>query len=199
MAEGVTSLEIKSGYGLSALHEARCLRIARQLGEDLPLTVRTTCLSAHALPPEFEGRADDYIDAVCAWLPSLHAERLIDAVDAFCERIAFTPAQTRRVFETAHALGLPVKLHAEQLSDSGGAALAAEFGALSCEHLEYLSDAGVRGDGQGGQRRRAAAGRLLLPARDAGCRRSPRCAPPACRSPSPPTTTRARRRPSRRC
>jgi imidazolonepropionase len=143
MAEGVTSLEIKSGYGLSALHEARCLRIARQLGEDLPLTVRTTCLSAHALPPEFEGRADDYITAVCAWLPSLHAERLIDAVDAFCERIAFTPAQTRRVFEAAHALGLPVKLHAEQLSDSGGAALAAEFGALSCEHLEYLSDAGV--------------------------------------------------------
>ena len=143
MAEGVTSLEIKSGYGLSALHEARCLRIARQLGDELPLTVRTTCLSAHALPPEFEGRADDYIAAVCAWLPSLHAERLVDAVDAFCERIAFTPAQTRRVFETAHALGLPVKLHAEQLSDSGGAALAAEFGALSCEHLEYLSEAGV--------------------------------------------------------
>ena len=143
MAEGVTSLEIKSGYGLSALHEARCLRIARRLGEELPLTVRTTCLSAHALPPEFEGRADDYIAAVCAWLPSLHAERLVDAVDAFCERIAFTPAQTRRVFETAHALGLPVKLHAEQLSDSGGAALAAEFGALSCEHLEYLSEAGV--------------------------------------------------------
>ena len=143
MAEGVTSLEIKSGYGLSALHEARCLRIARRLGEELPLTVRTTCLSAHALPPEFEGRADDYIAAVCAWLPSLHAERLVDAVDAFCERIAFTPAQTRRVFEAAHALGLPVKLHAEQLSDSGGAALAAEFGALSCEHLEYLSDAGV--------------------------------------------------------
>jgi len=143
MAEGVTSLEIKSGYGLSALHEARCLRVARQLGADLPLTVRTTCLSAHALPPEFEGRPDDYITAVCAWLPSLHTERLIDAVDAFCERIAFTPAQTRRVFEAAHALGLPVKLHAEQLSDSGGATLAAEFGALSCEHLEYLSDAGV--------------------------------------------------------
>ncbi len=144
MAEGVTSLEIKSGYGLSALHEARCLRVARRLGEELPLTVRTTCLSAHALPPEFEGRADAYIDAVCAWLPSLHAEGLIDAVDAFCERIAFTPAQTRRVFETAHALGLPVKLHAEQLSDSGGAALAAEFGALSCEHLEFLSEAGVQ-------------------------------------------------------
>ena len=144
MAEGVTSLEIKSGYGLSALHEARCLRVARQLGDELPLTVRTTCLSAHALPPEFEGRAGDYIEAVCAWLPSLHAEKLVDAVDAFCERIAFTPAQTRRVFETAHSLGLPVKLHAEQLSDMGGAALAAEFGALSCEHLEYLSEDGVR-------------------------------------------------------
>jgi imidazolonepropionase len=144
MAEGVTSLEIKSGYGLSALHEARCLRVARRLGAELPLTVRTTCLSAHALPPEFEGRADEYIAAVCAWLPSLHAEGLIDAVDAFCERIAFTPAQTRRIFEAARALGLPIKLHAEQLSDSGGAELAAEFGALSCEHLEFLSEAGVQ-------------------------------------------------------
>ncbi len=144
MAEGVTSLEIKSGYGLSAMHEARCLRVARQLGEELSLTVRTTCLSAHALPPEFEGRADAYIDAVCAWLPSLHAEGLIDAVDAFCERIAFTPVQTRRVFETAHALGLPVKLHAEQFGNSGGAELAAEFGALSCDHLEYVSESGVQ-------------------------------------------------------
>ena len=144
MAEGVTSLEIKSGYGLTALHEARCLRVARRLGAELPLTVRTTCLSAHALPVEFEGRADAYIDAVCAWLPSLHAEGLVDAVDAFCERIAFTPAQTRRVFEAAHALGLPVKLHAEQLSDCGGTELAAEFGALSCDHLEYLSEAGVQ-------------------------------------------------------
>lgn len=143
MSEGVTTLEIKSGYGLSAEHEARCLRIARGLGETLPLTVRTTCLSAHALPPEYAGRADDYIDAVCAWLPGLHAEGLVDAVDAFCERIAFTPAQTRRVFEVARALGLPVKLHAEQLSDSGGAVLAAEFGALSCEHLEHVSDAGI--------------------------------------------------------
>ena len=143
MSEGVTTLEIKSGYGLSAEHEARCLRIARELGETLPLTVRTTCLSAHAVPPEYAGRADDYIDAVCAWLPGLHAEGLVDAVDAFCERIAFTPAQTRRVFELARALGLPVKLHAEQLSDSGGAVLAAEFGALSCEHLEHVSDAGI--------------------------------------------------------
>ncbi len=144
MAEGVTTLEIKSGYGLSAEHEARCLRVARRLGRALPVSVRTTCLSAHALPPEFAGRADDYIDAVCAWLPALHAEGLVDAVDAFCERIAFSVAQTRRVFAAARALGLPVKLHAEQLSDSGGAALAAEFGALSCDHLEYLGAAGVR-------------------------------------------------------
>jgi imidazolonepropionase len=143
MDEGVTTLEIKSGYGLSAEHEARCLRVARRLGRELPLTVRATCLSAHALPPEFAGRADDYISAVCDWLPALQAEGLVDAVDAFCERIAFTPAQTRRLFEVARGLGLPVKLHAEQLSDQGGAALAAEFGALSCDHLEHLSQAGV--------------------------------------------------------
>jgi imidazolonepropionase len=144
MAEGVTTLEVKSGYGLSAEHEARCLRVARRLGRELPLGVRTTCLSAHALPPEFDGRPDDYIAAVCAWLPALHAEGLVDAVDAFCERIAFSPAQTRRVFDAAHALQLPVKLHAEQLSDQGGADLAAGFGALSCDHLEYLSAAGVQ-------------------------------------------------------
>ena len=144
MAEGVSTLEIKSGYGLSAEHEARCLRIARRLGRELPLTVRTTCLSAHALPPEVDGRADDYIDAVCAWLPALHTAGLVDAVDAFCEHIAFTPAQTRRVFEAAQRLGLPVKLHAEQLSDQGGAALAASFHALSCDHLEWLSADGVR-------------------------------------------------------
>ncbi|HRH89530.1 MAG TPA: imidazolonepropionase [Rubrivivax sp.] len=144
MHEGVTTLEIKSGYGLSAEHEARCLRIARRLGRELPLTVRTTCLSAHALPPEFDGRADDYIDAVVEWLPALHAEGLVDAVDAFCENIAFTPAQTRRVFDAAKRLGLPVKLHAEQLSDQGGAALAASYGALSCDHLEWLSDDGIR-------------------------------------------------------
>ena len=144
MAEGVTTLEIKSGYGLSLADEARCLAIARRIGTELPLTVRTTFLGAHALPPEFEGRADDYIDAVCAWMPQLQARGLVDAVDAFCENIGFSPAQTRRVFETASALGLPVKLHAEQLSDQGGAALAAEFDALSCDHLEHLSDAGVR-------------------------------------------------------
>jgi imidazolonepropionase len=144
MAEGVTTLEIKSGYGLSAEHEARCLRIARRLGRELPLTVKTTCLSAHALPPEFDGRADDYVDAVLGWLPALHAEGLVDAVDAFCENIAFSPTQTRRVFDAAKALGLPVKLHAEQLSDQGGAALAASYRALSCDHLEWLSADGVR-------------------------------------------------------
>ena len=143
MQEGVTTLEIKSGYGLSAHDEARCLGIARTLGQTLPLTVRTTYLGAHAVPPEFGSRADDYVDAVCDWMPALHAQGLVDAVDAFCENIGFTPAQTRRVFAAARALGLPVKLHAEQLSDQGGAALAAEFGALSCDHLEYLSAVGI--------------------------------------------------------
>jgi len=143
MAEGVTTIEIKSGYGLSLEHEARCLRIARRLGRELPATVRTTCLAAHALPAEYAGRADDYIDAVCAWLPVLQSEGLVDAVDAFCDTIGFTPAQTRRLFECARRLDLPVKLHAEQLSDQGGAQLAAAFGALSCDHLEHLSDDGV--------------------------------------------------------
>jgi imidazolonepropionase len=144
MSEGVTTIEIKSGYGLSLEDEARCLRVARTLGERLPLSVRTTYLGAHAVPPEFAGRNDDYVDAVCAWMPELHSRGLVDAVDAFCETIGFTPAQTRRVFEAARALGLPVKLHAEQLSDQGGAALAAEFGALSCDHLEHLSVDGIR-------------------------------------------------------
>ncbi len=141
-AGGATTVEIKSGYGLSYEDEARCLRVARRLGRS-GVTVRTTGLAAHALPPEFAGRADAYVDAVCGWLPRWHAEGLLDAVDAFCERIAFMPAQVERVFACAAALGLPVKLHAEQLSDSGGAALAARYGALSCDHLEYLSDAGI--------------------------------------------------------
>ncbi len=143
MQQGVTSLEIKSGYGLSEIDETRCLKVARRIGQVLPMTIKTTCLAAHALPAEFVGRADDYIAAVCDWLPRLQAQGLVDAVDVFCERIGFTPLQTRRVFETAKVLGLPVKLHAEQLSDQGGATLAAEFGALSCDHLEYLSDLGV--------------------------------------------------------
>lgn len=143
MAEGVTTLEVKSGYGLSAEHEARCLRVARRLGQRLPLTVRTTSLAAHALPPEYAGRPDDYLDAACIWLAEQAAEGLVDAVDAFCETIAFSPAQTARLFQAAQRLGLPVKLHAEQLSDQGGAALAAGFGALSCDHLEHLSPAGI--------------------------------------------------------
>ncbi|WP_310566804.1 imidazolonepropionase [Hydrogenophaga sp.] len=143
MAEGVTTLEIKSGYGLSLDAEARCLRVARRLGQTLPVDVRTTFLGAHALPPEFEGRPDDYIDAVCDWMAELHRQGLIDAVDAFCENIGFSPAQTQRVFEAARRWQLPVKLHAEQLSDQGGAALAASFNALSCDHLEHLSADGI--------------------------------------------------------
>ena len=144
LAEGVTTIEIKSGYGLSEEAEAKCLRVARRLGEQERVSVRTTFLGAHALPPEFQGRADDYVDAVCRMLPKLYAQGLVDAVDAFCETIGFSPAQTRRVFEAAAALHLPVKLHAEQLSDSEGAALAASFGALSCDHLEWLSESGAR-------------------------------------------------------
>jgi len=143
MNEGVTTLEIKSGYGLSAEHEARCLRVARRIGRELALDVRTTCLSAHALPPEYAGRGDDYIDAVCAWLPELHREGLVDAVDGFCDRIGFSAEQTRRIFDAARRLGLPVKMHAEQLSDQHGAVLAAEYGALSCDHLEYAGADGI--------------------------------------------------------
>lgn len=144
LAEGVTTIEIKSGYGLDAEHEAKMLRVARRLGREFPVEVRTTFLGAHALPPEFAGRADAYIDAVCAtMLPAIAREGLADAVDVFCDNIGFSAVQTRRVFEQARALGLPVKLHAEQLSDQGGAALAAEFHALSCDHLEYVSDAGI--------------------------------------------------------
>lgn len=138
--EGVTTLEVKSGYGLDAAAEARMLRVARQLAG---VDVRTTYLAAHALPPEFSD-ADAYIAAVCDWLPALHAEGLVDAVDAFCEHIAFSPGQVRRVFDAAKALGLPVKLHAEQLSDQGGAQLAAGYRALSCDHLEFVSPAGVQ-------------------------------------------------------
>lgn len=144
LADGVTTLEIKSGYGLDFENERKMLRVARRIGEELGVTVRTTFLGAHALPPEFAGRADAYIDAVVEWLPQLHAEGLVDAVDAFAERIGFSIEQTRRVFETARALGLPVKLHADQLSDGGGAALAAEFDGLSADHVEYTSVHGAR-------------------------------------------------------
>jgi imidazolonepropionase len=121
------------------------LRVARRIGTTLGIGVSATLLAAHALPPEYKDRADDYIDAICdEMLPAVAREGLADAVDAFCERIAFSPAQTRRVFERARELGLPVKLHADQLSDLGGAALAAEFGARSAEHLEHTSEDGVR-------------------------------------------------------
>jgi len=143
LADGATTLEVKSGYGLDFDNERKMLRVARRLGRMLGTTVRTTFLGAHALPPEYAGRADDYIDAVCDWLPRLHEEGLVDAVDAFAERIAFSLAQTRRVFEAARTLGLPVKLHADQLSDGDGAALVAEFGGLSADHVEYTSPAGV--------------------------------------------------------
>jgi imidazolonepropionase len=143
MREGVTTVEVKSGYGLTLADEAKCLRVARALGVSRALSVHTTYLGAHALPPEFEGRADDYIRAVCDWMVPLQAQGLVDAVDAFCETIGFSPAQTRRVFDAARALGLPVKLHAEQLSHQGGAELAAGYGALSCDHIEHLSPAGI--------------------------------------------------------
>ncbi|MCJ0761830.1 imidazolonepropionase [Variovorax terrae] len=145
--EGVCAIEIKSGYGLALEHERKQLRVARRLGEALGVTVRTTFLGAHALPPEYAGKpqgSQDYIDLVChEMLPALAAEGLVDAVDVFCERIAFTLAETEQVFQAARQLGIPVKLHAEQLSDMGGAALAARYGALSCDHIEHLSQDGI--------------------------------------------------------
>jgi imidazolonepropionase len=145
LADGVTTLEIKSGYGLDLDSETKMLRVARRVGTELGISVRTTFLGAHAVPPEFAGRQSDYVDEVCVrMLPAIAQAGLADAVDAFCENIAFTPSETRRVFETARALGLPIKLHADQLSDLDGAALAAEFNALSVDHLEYTSEAGVR-------------------------------------------------------
>ena len=141
---GVTTVEIKSGYGLDTASELKQLRVARALGAAHDVDVKTTLLAAHALPPEFGGDADRYVDYVCRdTLPAATREGLADAVDAFCETIAFTPAQARRVFEAARSLGLRVKLHADQLSDGGGAALAAEFDALSADHLEYTSEAGI--------------------------------------------------------
>ena len=144
VAEGVRVVEIKSGYGLDLANELKCLRVARSLERGRDVTIVTTLLGAHAVPPEFAGRADAYVDFVCSELiPAAAGEKLADAVDAFCEGIGFTPAQTRRVFESARAHGLRVKLHADQLSNSGGAALAAEFSALSADHLEHADEAGI--------------------------------------------------------
>jgi imidazolonepropionase len=143
-SEGVATVEIKSGYGLDVDNELRLLRLARAAGDAAGLSVSATFLGAHTVPAEYRGRTDDYLKLVCnEMLPAVAANRLADAVDAYCENIAFSPAQVRRVFETARSLGLPVKLHADQLSDGGGAALAASYGALSADHLEYSSTAGV--------------------------------------------------------
>jgi imidazolonepropionase len=144
VTDGVATIEIKSGYGLDLANERKMLRVARRIGAELGITVRTSFLGAHALPPEFAGRGDEYIEVVCECLRILHGEGLVDAVDAFCEGIGFSAAQTRRVFEVARSLGLPIKLHADQLSDLGGAALVAEFGGLSADHLEYSSDEAVK-------------------------------------------------------
>ncbi len=144
VAEGVTTVEIKSGYGLELASERTMLRAARALGEAQHVAVSTTFLGAHALPPEFSDNADGYIDAVVdGMLPVLAAEGLVDAVDAFCEGIGFSVAQVERVFAAARALGIPVKVHAEQLSNLHGAALAARYGALSADHLEHLDGAGI--------------------------------------------------------
>ena len=144
LAEGVTAIEIKSGYGLALEHERKMLRAARRLGELYGVTVRTTFLGAHALPTEYAGRSQEYTDLVCnEMMPALAAEGLIDAVDVFCERIAFSLAETEQVFQAAKALGLRVKLHAEQLSNMEGAALAAQYNALSCDHIEHLSEHGI--------------------------------------------------------
>ncbi|MGP4969679.1 imidazolonepropionase [Psychrobacter aquimaris] len=146
--EGVTSIEIKSGYGLDLDTERKMLTVARQLGEKYDIHVSTTYLAAHALPPEYKShmqdRADDYIEQVCEWLPILHSEGLVDAVDGFCENIAFSSDQIRRVFEVARSLDLPVKLHSEQLSDIGGSALVAEYNGLSSDHLEHLSESDIQ-------------------------------------------------------
>lgn len=145
LRDGVTTLEIKSGYGLDLASERKMLQVARRLGASLPVTVRATCLAAHALPAEYAGRSDDYIDLVCREiLPALAAEGLVDAVDAFCEHLAFSPAQVERVFQCARELGLPIKLHAEQLSSLHGSSLAARYGALSADHLEFMDEADAK-------------------------------------------------------
>ncbi len=144
LQDGVTTIEIKSGYGLDLATESKMLRVARRIAAQLGVTVRTTFLGLHALPPEYRDRRDDYVQTVCnEWLPAMRQAGLADSVDAFCEGIAFTPDEVRRYFEAARNLGLPVKLHADQLSDLGGAALAASFDGLSADHLECADEAGV--------------------------------------------------------
>lgn len=139
IAQGVGTIEIKSGYGLNLDNERKMLQVAKKLGEDFGITIKKTYLALHALPPEYQGRADNYVQCACEWLKILHGEGLVDAVDAFCESIAFDTAQVGKLFCVAKELGLPVKLHAEQMSDMGGAALVAQFDGLSADHIEYLS------------------------------------------------------------
>jgi len=144
IAEGVTTLEIKSGYGLDIETELKMLRTAKQISQKRPLRICATYLAAHVLPAEYKGRSDAYIDEICIpGLKAAHEAGLLDAVDGFCESIGFSPAQIERVFKTAKSLGLPVKLHAEQLSNLGGAKLASEYNGLSADHLEHLDEAGV--------------------------------------------------------
>jgi imidazolonepropionase len=141
LKDGVTTVEMKSGYGLDLENERKTLRVIRRLGASLPVSVRATCLAAHALPPEYANRADDYIQHICdEMLPALAAEGLVDAVDAFCEYLAFSPAQVEKLFIRAHELELPVKLHAEQLSSLAGSSLAARYQALSADHLEFMTE-----------------------------------------------------------
>lgn len=151
LRDGVTTIEIKSGYGLDLDTEMKVLRVARRIGEQLGISVRTTFLGLHALPPEFKDRRGAFISAVCEdWLPAIADAKLADAVDAFCEGIAFMPDEVRRCFEAARKLGLPVKLHADQLSDLGGAALVAAHAGLSADHLECTDEAGVAAMARGG-------------------------------------------------
>lgn len=151
LADGVTTVEIKSGYGLTVADELKMLRVARRLGELRPVRVTTTLLGAHALPPEYAGRADDYVSLVCEqMIPVAAREGLADAVDVFCEGIGFSPAQCERIFQAAQEHGLAIKAHAEQLSNLGGSALAARYGALSADHIEYLDESGVRAMAEAG-------------------------------------------------
>lgn len=145
LKDGVTTIEIKSGYGLDYINERKMLRVIREIGQRLPITVKSTCLAAHALPPEYHEQSDAYIEHICTeMLPKLHQEGLVDAVDAFCEYLAFSPEQVERVFKTAQSLNLPVKIHAEQLSSLAGSSLAARYQALSADHLEYITEDDVK-------------------------------------------------------
>lgn len=193
LAEGVTAVEIKSGYGLDSKTEMRMLRAARRLSQEREVDVVTSFLGAHALPPEANGDKEQYIDEVCAMIPAVARDGLADAVDAFCENIAFSPQQTTRVFAAARAAGLPVKLHADQLSNLHGAKLAAEHSALSADHLEYTDKDGVAAMARSGTVA------VLLPGafyvlRKNTRRRSMNCAASVCRWRSRPTAIQAPRR-----